>query len=197
MALVLLATVSPQGDSVFAEKVAAARDLSEARAVAELAAADLLCPGSDTVTSRGDVLGEVFLLKGLPGPAEAGGGAAMSGADGTAADKALDALGFPPNSVFRALSRPVRVADADCYARRVRSMVEAVDPRVVVALDAEAIEDLAAAFALLRFATEGSAYVAGRRFVAVAGFEASLGDPERKRIAWGQFRRASAPGPSL
>lgn len=182
---------------MFAEKVAAARDLHEARATAELAAADLLCPGSDTVASRGDVLGEVFLLKGFPGPAEAGGDAAMSGVDGTAADKALDALGFAPNSVFRALSRPVKVSDSGCYARRVRSMVEAVDPRVVVALDVEAIEDLAAAFALHRFATEGSAYVAGRRFVAVSGFETSLGDPELKRVAWGQFRKASPPGPSL
>ncbi len=189
--------MSSEGDKQFAEKCAAARELFEARAVAELGAADLLCPGSDSIAPRGDILGEVLLLKGLPGPAEAAGGSALSGPDGEAADKAIEALGFRADAAFRALSRPVSATESERFARRVRLMVEAVDPRVVIALDAEAAEDLACAFQLVGFEPGMPAVVGGRQFVAVSGFEASLGDPARKKRAWSEFRHASPPKPTL
>ena len=46
-----------------------------------LGAADALAPGSDIVASGGGLLAQVALVKGLPGPAEAAGGAALSGVD--------------------------------------------------------------------------------------------------------------------
>ncbi|HSV94150.1 MAG TPA: hypothetical protein VLH81_13795, partial [Desulfobacterales bacterium] len=83
------------------------------KALAELAAADRLAPGSDIVASAGDPFAEVFLVKGEPGPAEDSGGEALSGPDGTAARKALAALGFDPASVFASVSRPEAGIEAE------------------------------------------------------------------------------------
>ena len=75
----------------------------EAKARAELAAADLLVPG----VRRGGVARlsgpAVAVVKGLPGPAEASGGAAVSGADGDAVAKALEKLGHDPAQTFYTL----------------------------------------------------------------------------------------------
>jgi len=160
----------------------------DARVRAELAHADALVPGSDVVPSAGDLYAAVLLVKGLPGPAEESGGAAVSGADGDAAAKALAALGTDAESVFRTLSRPVADADEQACARRLRWTVEAVDPLSVVALDATAAADCSAACGLPALRPGRAVQSGGRVFLYVDGLEASLADPARKRRVWEQFK---------
>ena len=171
------------------------RSLFEVRAKAELAAADALAPGSDVVAHSGALFAAVALVKGLPGPAEASGGAALSGADGEAAHKALAALGWAEDAIFAALSRPEPGLPAEQRADRLRMQLEAVDPALVIALDAEAAADLAEAFGVARPAFGAEQRVLGRRIVAVDGFEASLVDTARKKRVWTQLQAAKAEGP--
>jgi hypothetical protein len=170
------------------------RALFERRARAELASADACLPGADAVAYRGALLAEVAVVKGLPGPAEAAGGAALSGADGEAAVKALEALGWRSDELFFTLSRPVG-GDAESYAKRLRLQIEAVDPRIVVALDAQAAEDLGRALDVDAPTPGRPAVAMGRRLVAVTAFEASLGSERLKRVAWTEMKLAAPPGP--
>lgn len=175
-----------------AEKI---RALHEARAGIELAAADSAAPGSDRVASRGSLFAGVMLVKGLPGPAEASGGAAMSGADGEALGKALEALGWSETDAFFTLSRPHPDIDTVRRAERLRLQTEAIDPQVVVALDADAAADLAHAFGLPELKSGRVLVARGRRLLAVDGFEASLGDERGKRRVWSQLKHAVPDGP--
>ncbi len=177
------------------DPLVALRALYDASARAQLEAADRLCPGSDAVEPRGALVAGVALVKGLPGPAEAGGGAALSGEDGTAAFAAMEALGWSPDEIFCVLSRPEPGADAGCCARRIRAAIEAVDPRVVVALDEVAAHDVARGFGLDTLKPGAEVEAAGRRLVAVDGFEASLGEEARKRAVWAQMQSARPAGP--
>jgi hypothetical protein len=195
MALVRRTSVSKPADTPARLTAEQVRELFEARARAELAAADALAPGSDAVTSRGALLAEVVLVKGLAGPAEATGGAALSGPDGEAALKALEALGWSGDDAFRTLSRPEPGIPAEKRGDRVRMQVEAVDPALVLALDAEAAADLAQAFGIAAPRFGEPMRVLGRRIVAVDGLEASLADPARKKRIWRQLQAAKAEGP--
>jgi hypothetical protein len=160
----------------------------EAKVRAELAAADRLAPGADIVSASGALLAQVALVKGLPGPAEAGGGSSLSGSDGAAADSALTALGYDPSAAFRILSRPEPGLEREQRVARLRYSLEAVDPAVVIALDAEAAEDVREALGFERCAFGHPVKVAGRTVVAVDGLEASLGDPSRKKRVWKQWQ---------
>ena len=135
-------------------------------------------------------------MKGLAGPAEASGGAALSGADGEAARLALGALGYDPETAFAILSRVEPGIDAQKRADRLRIALEAVDPRVIIALDAYAAEDVSAAFDVepLRFGKP--IRVLGRMIVAVDGLEASLTDQARKARVWKQLKAVKRPGGS-
>ena len=166
-----------------------------ARAKAELAAADALAPGSDAVPTDGALFAEVVAVKGLAGPAEATGGAALSGADGEAVRKALAALGWDPQAVLGTLSRPEPGIPAERRADRLRLQIEAVDPALVLALDAEAAVDVAEAFGIATPAFGAQVRVLGRRVVAVDGMEASLAEPARKARVWRQMQAAKAEGP--
>jgi hypothetical protein len=167
----------------------------EARAKSELAAADALAPGSDAVAWSGALFAEVAAVKGLAGPAEASGGAALSGADGEALGKALAALGYDEADVFRTLSRPEPGISAERRSDRLRLQIEAVDAGLVLALDAEAAADVAEAFGIAPPDFGAHARVLGRRVVAVDGLEASLSDPARKARVWRQLQAAKAEGP--
>jgi hypothetical protein len=171
------------------------RGVYEARARAELAAADALAPGSDAVAWSGALLAEVAAVKGLAGPAEASGGAALSGADGEAARKALVALGWADDAIFATLSRPEPGISAERRSDRLRLQIEAVDPKLVLALDAEAAADIAEAFGIALPGFGEEARVLGRRIVAIDGLEASLGDAARKMRVWSQLQAAKAEGP--
>jgi len=193
VALVRFATVSPQEHSPASpEKL---QRLLEARAVAEITAADALCPGADAVATRGALLARIAFVKGLPGPAEAAGEAAISGPDGEALDKALVSLGWRADEAFFTLSRPVLGLEEERYARRLRLQLEAVDPVVVVALDAEAGADLAQAFGCDPVRPGAPVRIMGRRLVALSGFEAGLADAKQKRVAWSELLLAAPPGP--
>jgi len=184
--------VSAGGDT--AQGAAEIREIHESRARAELAAADAKCPGADTVSWRGALLAEIAIVKGMPGPAEAAGGAALSGADGDAIEKGLQKLGWKPETAFYTLSRPVAGADRERCAARLRLQIEAVDPIAVVALDDHAAEDLAAAFGVEPIVPGAPRDVLGRRFVTLTAFEASLSDQRRKQRSWSELQSARPPG---
>lgn len=186
--------MSETTDSAVRLGAEALRSLHGARVAAELASADALLPGSDAVPSAGARFAAIAVVKGLPGPAEASGQPAMSGADGAAALKALGALGWEGDSVGFILSRPGADTDPAGRAARLRLQVEAVDPELVLAVDAEAAADVAAAFALGEFGFGEVLRADGRRFVACDGLEASLADAARKRRVWTQLKVAVAPG---
>jgi len=171
-----------------AEDPTALEELFEAKALAELGRSDCLAPGTDTPRWSGDVFAEVVLVKGDAGPAEVAGGRALTGPDGQAAKKALEALGFDPKAVFATVARPDPDIDADLIRQRLRMQVEAVDPYAVVALDAVAAQEVAVALTLgsLPFGVQVSS--GGRVFVAVDGLEASLDDEVARRRVWDQFR---------
>lgn len=165
----------------------------EARVKAELAAADAMLPGSDAVPSTGARFASLVAVKGLPGPAEASGKAAMSGADGEAVRKALSALGWDTDSLFYVLSRPGSSTDAPRRAARLRLQIEAVDPEFVLAVDAEAAADVAEALGLEHARFGMLQRVGGRRILACDGLEASLTDASRKKRVWSQLKSASPP----
>jgi hypothetical protein len=131
----------------------------------------------------------------LRGPAEESGGAALCGADGEAAVKALAALGYHEDALFFTLSRPEPDIESGRRARRLRAQIEAVDPLLILAVDAAAADDVAAAFGIERPAFGREARVLGRRIVAVDGLEESLTDPARKRRVWDQLKAARPSGP--
>lgn len=185
-------TVSDNTAAILAEKL---RALHLGRARAELAAADRLAPGSDRVAPRGALLAEIAAVKGLPGPAEASGGAAMSGADGEALRKALEALGWPEDAVFYTLSRPEPGMEPERVSDRLRLQLEAVDPRVVIALDGVAAADIANAFGCAEPMPGTQVRVLGRQIVAVSGFEDSLADPKTKQRVWAELKHAKPEGP--
>lgn len=162
--------------------------MHEARASAELVAADRSCPGADAVASNGALFADVVLVKGLPGPAEESGGAALSGADGEALDAALKALGYDQDRVFRTLSRSEPEADTDRCAVRLRLSIEAVDPSVIVALDPIAAQDVGRAFGVEAPVSGVPTRVLGRTLLATDAFEASLGDEREKRRVWAQLK---------
>lgn len=171
------------------------RSLYEARASAELAHADSVCPGADAVASSGALLPGVVLVKGLPGPGEAAGQPVLTGSEGEAAYKALEALGWDESEIACVIARPDPALDPDCCSERLRVAVEALDPRVVVALDSEAAHVLAAAFGAAPLDPGSATVAAGRRLVWVGEFERSLRDEGLKRTVWQCFQAARPDGP--
>jgi len=164
-------------------------DLVAAKAAAELAAAEELVHGD--VPGRGDVPADVLLLKGVPGADDTAAGGAMAGADGEAADKALVAL-HREGSVYRSLTRPDGSWDSS-HARRLRLLIESVDPDLIIALDSCAATDCAGVLDIAALAPGAPVRAGGRYVLAVDGLEASLGDPARKRRVWNQLKKAARP----
>lgn len=187
--------MNPKPDSAAELGAATLRSLHQARAAAELAASNAMIPGADAVAPRGNVFAQVVVVKGLPGPAEATGRAALSGPDGEAALKALAALGWDQDGVFFTLSRPVTGSQGATVAQRLRLQIESVDPELVVAVDAEAAVDVAAALGTQPLTFGEIMLVDGRRVVACDGLEASLTDPRRKQRVWSQLKQAVPRGP--
>jgi uracil-DNA glycosylase len=167
-----------------------------AKARAELRAADALLGGTSPVAGSGDPTAEVVIVKGVPDDGERASHSALSGEDGHAAHKALAALGFDPERTWATHSRPAP-ADDDAYARRLEAVVEAVDPRVTIALDEVAAADLAAAYRLSALAPGTPVVVRGRVLGSVGGLAASLSDPAEKARVWKRFKTiaATVPGP--
>jgi hypothetical protein len=165
------------------------RESYEAKASAELAAADALVPGASAVAGHGSLFARVVLLKGDPGEEDLEAGRALAGPDGEAADKALVALGLDPASAWRMCTRVADgVADPEARARRVGLAVEAVDPDLVIALDAQAGQDLARAFGVAGLEPGQPVRARGRTLGAVSGLAVSLGDESAKALVWAEMR---------
>lgn len=156
------------------------------RAATELDAADLLARGSDAVRFSGDAPADVLLVKGAPGPEDRAGKRALAGPDGEAIGKALDALALSP--LRCAVCSRVGGASVAAHVRRLRLIVESVDPRVVIALDPTAAADLSAAFGVGPLEPGCVTRVLGRDMLATDDFAASLADERAKRRAWGQLQ---------
>ena len=197
MAVVRGQLVSEPGDStidVVADKL---RALHVARVKAELAAADALAPGQrPRPAARGAAWLEIAVVKGLPGPAEASGGTAMSGADGTALLKALEALGYAcRHGVLHALASraghgPRTRAPTGCASSSSRS-TRTSSSRSTPRRPPTSPRRSAASFRRPGVAQR----VLGRRIVAVSGFEAALGDPKAKQRVWAELKAAKPEGP--
>ncbi|MDO8915936.1 MAG: hypothetical protein Q7W16_07640 [Coriobacteriia bacterium] len=159
----------------------------EAKARAELKDADAALGVAFGVASAGDPLAAVVVAKGLPEAADRTARRVLAGPDGEAADKALGALGLDPRSVWAVCTRPAD-APLEARARRLELVVEAVDPRLVIALDDEAAEDLAAAFALKALVPGRPVSVRGRTLGAVGSLSASLQDAQAKAKVWERLK---------
>lgn len=160
------------------------REVYEAKAHAELAASE--ASPTAPIAWTGDPLAEVALVKGEPEEADLSAGRALAGDDGDAAAKALAALGFDPAAVFATVSRQPRLAPA-AVVGRLSLQLEAVDPRVVVALDPEAAQDVGAIFGVELRPGEAES-CRGRTLLALDGFSASLPDEDLKRRVWRQLQ---------
>lgn len=160
-------------------------ELFREKARAEVDAAERLVSGADVVRGQGDLLADVLLVKGDPGPADTAKKRALAGEDGVAIGRALDALGM--SRARYAMCTRVGAAGKKRLAR-VRLLAEAIDPRIVILLDVQAAEDFAAAFGLEAPSPGVVTRMLGRDVLAVDGFEASLADEKRKRVVWTQLR---------
>lgn len=163
--------------------------LYRAKARAEVDAAERLVPGKDLVRGQGDVLADVLLVKGEPGPGDLAKKRALAGEDGAAIGRALDALGVSSRR-FAVCTRigaagPKRMA-------RLQLLAEAVDPRIVVLLDEAAAQDFAAAYSAERPEPGVPVRILGRTVIALDGFEQSLADESHKRRVWAQLRALRA-----
>jgi len=168
--------------------VAALQALYEAKARAELAAAEALVPGSDAVGTHGDPMAAVVLVIGEPSDEERRAHRALTGAPLEAAAKILTALGFDPASTLAICSRPEPGAGAGPRAHRLELAIEAADPVLAVALDEVAAEDLAAAFALDALAVGRPVTVRGRVLGHAGDLAASLADETLKPKVWAAFK---------
>lgn len=170
-------------DIVAAEEAA----LFRAKALSELARADRHVAGGAVGAWSGDPMAAVALVKGVPGPAELAGGDVLSGPDGEAAAKALEALGYSGSS-FATLTRCDPASALDGGPARLREQIEAVEPDLVIALDAVGAEDLSLAFGCPLPKPGQPVRVLGRTLLALSGLEASLADKHQKAVVWAEFR---------
>ncbi len=161
--------------------------LYEAKALAELRDADALA-GVEEGGWSGDVLAAVALVVGTPRGAK---GTLLPAEAAEAVDKALAALGFESGSSFVITSRPAGAGRA-ALAARLRLALEAVDSPLVLALDADGAQDLAAAFGLTALQAGRPVRSAGRVLGSVGDFAGSLGDPKSKARVWAAMKVAAA-----
>jgi hypothetical protein len=183
--------MAEQQPDVTAAALAAVYD---AKALAELADAES-AGGSSVRGWRGEPLGPLaFVVSAMSaeGGEESG---PLSGEAGDAADKAAAGLGAGSGPVFIVASRPSADIPEPARARRLALMLEAADPRVVIALDAEAAKDLALASGMERLDEPGlPVLVRGRVLGSAGGFVASLGDRPAKLRVWTAMKRIASAG---
>jgi hypothetical protein len=166
--------------------------LYEAKARAELATAETIVPGSDAVSTHGDPMATVVLVVGEPSEEERHAGRALVGASLDAAAKILGALGLDAASTLAVCSRPSPGAEAEDRRRRLESLVEAADPVFVIALDAAAAQDLAAALHVEPFRAGLAVRARGRVAGWIGDLGASLSDEALKRKVWVAFKSIAA-----
>ena len=160
-----------------------------AKATAEIADADAET-GAGAGSWAGPLIGARMAF--VVGEPQAG-GALMNERVADAVTKAAEALGAGA-AVFTLLSRPVHGMDAESAARRLRLVLEAVDPPAVVALDPLAATDLAGAFGTRDLPESHPVRAFGRALGSAGDFAASLDDPVAKTRAWSAMKGVAALG---
>jgi hypothetical protein len=168
-----------------ADDATALTALYRAKADAEVTAASAALTAGQVAPS-GPADPSVLVLKGVAGPSDLAQARAMAGPDAEALAKALAALDVPSDAVLAVITRAI--ADVAPGAGLVADIVEAADPAWVIAVDAEAAADAAAALGIQRLAFGRPRHDAGRVWLAVDGLEASLTDAVRKKRVWAQLR---------
>jgi len=167
------------------------RSAYEAKAVAELADADALT-GAPAGSWSGPALGaRIAFLVGHAAAAKPQ--ALMDERTLDAVTKAAEAFGAG-DAIFAAATRTDGAADAAALAARLRLLIEAADPSVVIALDPDAASDLAAAFGLEELRPGAPVHLLGRALGAVGDFAASLDDAGAKTRAWTAMKATAALG---
>jgi hypothetical protein len=154
----------------------------EAKARAELGDADAIAaamPGAWAGTIVGPRIAFVVGEPHGPGPEAP----LLDERAAGAVSKAADALGAH-GAVFTIASQPAGGAGEEARGRRLRLALEAVDPIAVIALDAHAADDLAAAFGMEDLRPGRPVRVAGRTLGSAGDFASSLGDPDAKAKSW-------------
>jgi hypothetical protein len=177
----------------------ALRAAYEAKALAELGDADALAgrrsrsaSGHASRSWCGPVLGPpiAFVVATAAAVAEPDG--VLDEVTADAASKAADALGAGPAGPFIIASRPAGAGSAKVRARRLQLAIEAVDPLAVIALDAEAAADVAAAFGLDGLPPGQPANAAGRVLGYAGAFAGSLNDDAAKAHVWSAMKAIAA-----
>ena len=162
--------------------------LFEAKARAERAEADALDPVSAASGSTGPASAAVVVLKGRPSAGADAPDAPLSAAEAEALGKALEALGLPADDLAALVTRPAGGEATEASHARLALALEACDPVWVIALDADAAADAAALPGVGALPPGGAREIAGRTWLAVDGFEASLSDSALKRRVWAQLK---------
>ena len=135
------------------------------------------CPRGNLmpVLGSGHPQADIFLLKYIPMPSEIEEGVAFYGRAGSALMKSFKRLGVDPLAVYGTVFVKCPVGDTDLSAPECRARVleelAIVQPRIVVVMGEEALEEL-----------NGLAVPLGREI------DASLDDEVAKREFWGAFR---------
>ena len=134
----------------------------------------------------------------------------MGGADGTALRASCTAIGYAPED-FCALAAvagegddPALTLGATLPTEVFREALEALDPEVVLLLDAAAADLMRETYADALVAIDDFdtamlkpglvAHVLGRRVLALDGFEAALGDKREKQRMWAYIKQIGPAG---
>jgi uracil-DNA glycosylase len=158
-----------------------------------------LCPRGNLmpVLGSGHPQADVFLLKFAPMPSEIEEGVAFYGRAGSALMKSFKRLGIDPLAVYGTVFVKCPVADTDLSAPECRARVltelAIVQPRMVVVMGEEALEELNALAVPLAHELQATPGELQRLTpscdaVYVPDIDRSLDDERAKREFWGAFR---------
>lgn len=144
------------------------------------------------VSFSGTIPSPVCILKGKPNAQELAGASVLSGADGDALSKSLDALGYLPNSACALLT--VFISDHHTAhplpPELVRLAIEVLDSSTLLVADKPAALALQEAYKLPTPLEEGVIHsVKGRRVLCLGGFEDSLDNEREKQIMWARLKK--------
>lgn len=168
----------------------ALRTAYEAKALAELAEADAVI-GAAPGTWDGKVVGaRIAFVTSRPAAPGTGGGV-LDLRTGEAVALGAEALGAG-DDVFLLATRSAAKFPREDRARRLRLAVEAVDAPAVIALDADAAQDLAFGFGLGGLQPGAPVRAFGRTLGSAGDFAASLDDPAAKARAWAAMKAVAA-----
>lgn len=175
----------------------ARRDAYVAKARAELAGL-----ASRGVCMSGNSFSSVLFVKGQLNAGEKDGRPLLSGEDGTALRKSLEALGYAPED-WAAVSCSLDTGKP-LPAETLRRAVAVLDPATLVLCDEAAAaavreayaDELAALpdFAEAMLAPGVVALVLGMRVLNLGGFEAALADKQQKQVMWARLKRVPPLG---